>query len=245
MVYSAYKLNKQSDNIQPWHTAFPIWNQRIIPCKVLTVASLPTYRFLRRQVRWSGIPISFIRIFHSLLWSTQSRSLAQSRKKKWMFFYNSFPFSMIQRMLSIWSLIPLPLLNPACTSGSSQFTYCWSLAWRIVNVTLLACKMSTIVYACILSCFSCAWLYATLWNVDHQTHLSLGFSRQECWSGLPCPSPIDLSDPGIELSSLMSPALGGGQIPTKEKLGNICVSKAALSKILKKYIYRSCTLEVN
>ena len=40
-------------------------------------------------------------------------------------------FSMIQRMLAIWSLVPLPFLNPAWTSGSSQFTYCWSLAWRI------------------------------------------------------------------------------------------------------------------
>ena len=37
---------------------------------------------------------------------------------------------MIQWMLAIWSLVPLPFLNPAWTSGSSQFTYCWSLAWR-------------------------------------------------------------------------------------------------------------------
>ena len=57
-MYSAYKLIKQGDNIQPWCTPFPIWNQSIIPCLVLTVASWPTYRFLRRQVRWSGIPIS-------------------------------------------------------------------------------------------------------------------------------------------------------------------------------------------
>ena len=58
MMYSAYKLNKQGDNIQPWHTPFPVWNQSVIPCPVLTVASWPTYRFLRRQVRWSCIPIS-------------------------------------------------------------------------------------------------------------------------------------------------------------------------------------------
>ena len=38
---------------------------------------------------------------------------------------------MIQRMLAIWSLVPLPFLKPAWTSGSSRFTYCWSLAWRI------------------------------------------------------------------------------------------------------------------
>ena len=58
-MYSSYKLNKQGDNIQPWHNPFSIWNQSVVPCPVLTVASWPAYRFLRRQVRWSGIPISF------------------------------------------------------------------------------------------------------------------------------------------------------------------------------------------
>ena len=58
MMYSTYKLNKHGDNIQCWCTPFPIWNQSIVPHAVLTVASWPAYRFLRRQVRWSGIPIS-------------------------------------------------------------------------------------------------------------------------------------------------------------------------------------------
>ena len=48
-----------------------------------------------------------------------------------MFFWNSRAFPIIQRMLAIWSLVPLPFLKPAWTSGSSWFTYCWSLAWRI------------------------------------------------------------------------------------------------------------------
>ena len=61
-----YKLNKQGDNIQPYHTPFPILNQSVIPCKVLTVASWPSYRFLRRQVRWFGIPIS-LRIFQFIV----------------------------------------------------------------------------------------------------------------------------------------------------------------------------------
>ena len=75
MMYFAHKLNNQGDNIPPWCTPFPIWNQSIVPCLVLTAASWPAYRFLRRQVRWSGTPISF-RIFHSLLWYTQSKALA-------------------------------------------------------------------------------------------------------------------------------------------------------------------------
>ena len=63
MFYSTYELNKYCGNIQPWHTPFPIWNKSIVPYPVLTVASWPTYKLLRRQVRWPGIPIS-LRIFH-------------------------------------------------------------------------------------------------------------------------------------------------------------------------------------
>ena len=50
---------------------------------------------------------------------------------------------------------------------------------------------------------------ATSWIVAHEAPLSMGFSRQEYWSGLPFPSPRDLPDPGIELASLMSLALAG------------------------------------
>ena len=58
MRYSAYKLNKQGDNIQPWHTPFPIWNHFVVPCPVLSVAFWPVYRFLKRHARWSGIPLN-------------------------------------------------------------------------------------------------------------------------------------------------------------------------------------------
>ena len=74
MKYSTFKLNKQGDNIQPWCTHFSVLNQSVISYPVLNVASWPAYRFFRRQVMWSGIPISW-KIFHSLLWSTQSKSL--------------------------------------------------------------------------------------------------------------------------------------------------------------------------
>ena len=61
----------------------------------------------------------------------------------------------------------------------------------------------------LLSYFSYVWLFETLWTVAHQNPLSMGFSRQEYWSGLPCPPPGDLPRPGIEPTSLMSPALAG------------------------------------
>ena len=50
-------------------------------------------------------------------------------------------------------------------------------------------------------CFSCVRVLMTLWTITHQAPLSMGFSRQEYWSGLPCPPPGDLPDPGIESRS--------------------------------------------
>ena len=53
---------------------------------------------------------------------------------------------MNQRMLAIWSLVPLPYLNPVWTYGSSPFTYDWGLACRILSITLLVCEMTAIVW---------------------------------------------------------------------------------------------------
>ena len=58
MMYSAYKLSKQGHNIQHWCTRYLIWNESVVPCPVLTVASWPAYRFLRKKIKWSDIPIS-------------------------------------------------------------------------------------------------------------------------------------------------------------------------------------------
>ena len=59
-------------------------------------------------------------------------------------FWNFLAFSMIRWMLAVWSLVPLPFLNPACSSVSSRFTYCWGLAWRISSMTVLVCEMSAV-----------------------------------------------------------------------------------------------------
>ena len=67
---------------------------------------------------------------------------------------------------------------------------------------------------CMLSRFRRVWLCATLWTVVHQAPVSMGFSRQEYWSRLKCPPPGDLPDPGIKLSSFMSPALADGFFTT-------------------------------
>ena len=71
---------------------------------------------------------------------------------------------------------------------------------------------------CLLCCAqslqSCPTL-CDLWTVAHQAPLSVEFSRQEYWSGLPCPPPGDLPNLGIELISLASPALQAVSLPTK------------------------------
>ena len=126
----------------PCGTPFPVWNQCVVPCPVLTVASWPAYRFLKRQVRWSGIPIS--QNFPQFLVIHTVKGFGVFNKPEIGVFLELSCFLSIQRMLAIWNLVPLPFLNPAWTSGSSQFMYCWSLAWRLLYITLLVCEMSAV-----------------------------------------------------------------------------------------------------
>ena len=143
LMYTAYKLNKQGNNIQPWCTPFSIWNQSIVPCAVLTVASWPAYSF--SGGRWGGLVFPSLSEFSTVCCGTHSQRLQHSQwSRSRCFFWNSFAFSMIQWKLAIWSLVPLTFLNPACTSASSQFMHYWSLAWRILSITLQACEMSVI-----------------------------------------------------------------------------------------------------
>ena len=65
-----------------------------------------------------------------------------------------------------------------------------------------------------LNCSSRIRLFVILWTVARQAPLSMGFSRQEYWSGLPLPTPEDLPDPGIKPASPKSPALAGGFFTT-------------------------------
>ena len=122
-MYSAYKLNKQGDNIQPWHTPFLILSQTVVQCPVLTVASWPAYRFLKRQVRWSGSPMSF-RIFHSLLWSTVKG------------------FGIVNKAeIDVFLEFPCFLYDPAdvdnLVSGSSAFSKSSLYTWKFLVHVLL------------------------------------------------------------------------------------------------------------
>ena len=120
-----------------------------------------------------------------------------------MFFWNSLAFSMIWQMLAIWSLVPLPFLKPAWTSGSSWFTYCWSLAWRILSIALLACDMSAIVpyfehslafpffgiglkTDLFQSCGHC-WIFQMCWHIECSTFTASSFRIWNSSIGIPSP----------------------------------------------------------
>ena len=95
VMQSEYILNKQGDNTQPWHAPFPILNQSIVSCLVLTVASWPANRFLNRQVRWSGIPI-FKNFLHFVVIHTV-KGFSIINEEVDVSFWNPLAFSMIQQ----------------------------------------------------------------------------------------------------------------------------------------------------
>ena len=116
-------------------------------------------------------------------------------------------FSMIQCMLVICSLVPPPFLNPACTSGSSLFTYVWSLTWRILSITLPACKVSTIIRRferslalpffgirvktdLFQSCGHC-WVFLMCWHIECSTLTASSFKIWNSSAGILLP-PIAL-----------------------------------------------------
>ena len=89
--------------------------------------------------------------------------------------------------------------------GFDTFVYCSMIA-TVVLAQPPSCHTITVffVVVVVLSCFSHVRLFVTLWTVPRQVPLSVGSSRQEYGSGLPCPSPGGLPDPGIEPASFVS-----------------------------------------
>ena len=240
--------------MQPWRTPFPIWNQSVVPRPVLTVASWPADRFLRRQDRWSGIPIS-LRIFHSLLWSTQSKALAQSVKRSRCFSGTLVLFRWSHRcwQFDLWlhkSLTKRAELPPEAWTCLSQDDFCLGERWWEERVrrcgldsdskpTVLTSHSQSPVMLRVslgLSCMhaellSHVWLLVTPWTIALQAPLSMEFPRQEYWRGLPCPPPGHLRDPGVEPKSLAASALTYGFF-TAQPPGSLACSDAQSCLIL-------------
>ena len=115
-----------------------------LPRPVLTVVSWLAYRFLRRWVRWSGIPIS-LRIFYSLLWYTHSQRLwhsQQSRSRRFLelsgFFYDPMDVHNLisafsKSSLNIWRLSVHVLVRPSL----ENFEYCFARVCGYCNCTVV------------------------------------------------------------------------------------------------------------
>ena len=120
-----------------------------------------------------------------------------------MFFWNSIILLIIQQILAICSLVPLPFLNPAWTSGISQFTHCWRLAWKILSIILLACEMNTIVcqfehslalpffgigmkIELFQSCSHC-WVFQVCWHIEWSSFTTSSLRIWNNSTGIPTP----------------------------------------------------------
>ena len=79
MMYFAYKLNKQGHNIQPWRTPFPIWNQSVVPCPVLSVASWPVYSRGFSRGRSGGLVFPSLLEFSTVYCDPHSQRLWHSQ----------------------------------------------------------------------------------------------------------------------------------------------------------------------
>ena len=170
----------------------PIWNQSVVPFSVLTVASWAAYRFLKRQIRWSGIHISF-RIFHSLLWSTQSKALAQSIKQKLMFFLEPSWFfndpedvgnlisgssAFSKSNLNIWKLMVHVLLKPGLENFEHYFASVWdecncAIVWAFFGIAFLWDWNENWPFPVLWTLLS--FLICGIWSAALSQHYLLGF----------------------------------------------------------------------
>ena len=140
-MYSAYKLNKQGDNIQPWCTSFSYLEPVCCSMSSSNCCFLTSIQISQEegQMIWYS---HLFQDFPQFIVIHTVNGFGIVNKAEIDVFLELSCFLMIQQMLAIWTLVPLPFLKPAWTSKCSQFTYCWSLAWRILSITLLACDMS-------------------------------------------------------------------------------------------------------
>ena len=142
--------------MQPWHTPFPILNQSIVACPVLTVTSWPAYRFLRRHVRWSGIPNSLMNFPHFVVIHTVKgfRIVNEADVDVFLefscFSYDSTDVGNLisgssafyKSSLNIWEFSVHVLLKPSLENFEHYFASMWDecncvIVWAFFGIALL------------------------------------------------------------------------------------------------------------
>ena len=125
MLYSTDRFNKQGDHIQPWLTPFPIWEQSVVLCPLLTVAFYPVMQASQKAGK--------------LVWY----SLVFKNFPQFPLIHTGKGFSRVKPVdLLIWSSA---FSESSLSIGSSWFTYYWSLDWRNLSFTLLVCEIIAVV----------------------------------------------------------------------------------------------------
>ncbi|CAI9157714.1 unnamed protein product [Rangifer tarandus platyrhynchus] len=94
-----------------------------------------------------------------------------------------------------------------------RLTSCGLYGWEGADLTILRASHTLLVHVCVCLVLSHVHIFGTPCTITHQAPLSMGFPQQEYWAGLPFPSPADLPDSGIELSS---PALQVDSLPLSQ-----------------------------
>ena len=190
-MYSAYKLNKQGDNIQPWRTPFPTWNQSVVPCPVPCPCCFLTCIQISQEagqvVRYSHLFQNFPQFI--VIHTVKGFSIVNKAEVDVFLELPSFLHDPknVGNLISGVSLFQ----NPTCTSGNSWFMYCWSLTWRILSKTLLACEVSTTLqwskHCVALTFFGIGmknwpfpilyhyWVFQICWHIEYGTFTSLFF----------------------------------------------------------------------
>ena len=144
----------QGDNIQPWCTPFLIWNQSVVLCPVLTVASWPAYRFLRRQVRRSGISISWRILQFVVMHTIKGFGIVNNTKVDVFLELSCFfddpvdvgnlisgPSAFSKTSLNIWKFTVHILLKPGLENFEHYFTSVWdecncAVVWAFFDILL-------------------------------------------------------------------------------------------------------------
>ena len=186
-MYYACKLNKQDDNIQLWRTPFLIWNQSVVTCPVLTVVSWPAHKFLRREVTWSGIPVS-LRSFQFVVIHTAKVFGVVNKAKVDMFlelscFFNdsvyvgnlisgSSAFSKIS--MNMWKFMVHVLLKSGLENFQHYFASVWdecscAVVWIFFGIAFFRIRMKIDFFQ---SCGHCL-VFHICWHIECSTLSSL------------------------------------------------------------------------
>ena len=201
MIYSACKLNRQSDKIHLWCTPFPTWNQSVVPCPVLTVAYWPANRFLWRHVRWSDVPTSW-RIFQFVLihivkgYCVVNITEIDIFLKFSCFFVvpldvgnlisGSSAFS--KSSLNIWKFTVHVLLKPGLDNFEPYFASVggecnWVIVWTFLTLPFTGIGMKTDLFQ---SCSHC-WVFQVCWHIECGTFTASSFRNWNSSTGIPSP----------------------------------------------------------